>query len=77
MGILLGWVVGSFYAVDCEVCIGELVLCGADFFGFQVTNMAVCEKKIPASFPGPPSGIVSDGGVTTEPFADENFSGGI
>lgn len=39
--------------------------------------MAVCEKKISASFPGPPAGVVGDGGMTAEPFADENFSGGI
>ena len=34
MLILLRWVVGTFYAVDCEVCVGELVMCGSDFFGF-------------------------------------------
>ena len=39
--------------------------------------MAVCEKEIPASLPGPPSGVVSDGGMTAEPFADKDFSGGI
>jgi len=75
--ILLWWVVGSFYAVDCEICVGEFIICGADFFCFEVKDMSVCEKKIPASFPGPPSGVVSDGSVTAEPFTDEDFSSGI
>lgn len=52
--------VGAFYAVDGQVCVWKAVSCGANLFGFEETNLAVNKQKVPATFPGPPSRVVTD-----------------
>ena len=67
--------VGAFYAVDCEVCVRQVISGGADLGGLEEADVAICEQEVARALPGPPAFIRVYRRVVAEPFPDEYLAG--